>query len=83
MYSDRLSSAELLPKVFHMYRSDPRHQLPFEDFFLPFAGKLSGDNRWIKLDELILWKDLEDEYASQFCKGLEHRQKPSAWRWVH
>ena len=49
-----------------MYRREPRHQLSFEDFFLPFGGKLSGDNRWIKLAELIPWEDLEDDYASQF-----------------
>jgi hypothetical protein len=53
-----------------MYRCEPRHQLPFEHFFLPFGGKLSGDNRWIKLAALIPWDDLENDYASQFCKGF-------------
>jgi hypothetical protein len=56
--------------VFHVYRREPRHQLPFEDFFLPFGGKLSGDNRRIKLDALIPWDELEDDYASRFCKGF-------------
>ena len=42
-----------------MYRREHRHQLSFEDFFLPFGGKLSGDNRWIKLAELIPWDELE------------------------
>jgi hypothetical protein len=28
-----------------MYRRKPHHQLSFEDFFLPFGGKLCGDNR--------------------------------------
>jgi hypothetical protein len=32
-----------------MYRREHRHQLSFKDFFLPFGGQLSGDNRWIKL----------------------------------
>jgi len=59
-----------------MYRREPRHQLSFEDFFLPFGGKLSGDNRWIKLAELIPWDDLEDDYASQFCKGFGAPTKP-------
>ena len=53
-----------------MYRHEHRHQLSFEDFFLPFGGKLSGDNSWIKLAELIPWDELEDDYAAQFCKGL-------------
>ncbi len=59
-----------------MYRRELRHQLSFEDFFLPFCGKLSGDNRWIKLAELIPWDDLEDDYASQFCKGFGAPAKP-------
>lgn len=69
-------SAEKPPRVFHMYRREPRHQLSFADFFLPFGGKLAGDNRWIKLAELIPWEDLEDDYASQFCKGVGAPAKP-------
>ena len=48
-----------------MYRREHRHQLSFEDFFLPFGG-----NRWFKLAELIPWDELEDDYAAQFCKGF-------------
>jgi hypothetical protein len=59
-----------------MYRREHRHQLSFEDFFLPFGGKLTGDNRWIKLAELIPWDDLEDDYAAQFCKGFGAPAKP-------
>lgn len=33
-----------------MYWRENRYQLSFEDFFLPFGGKLSGDNRLIKLN---------------------------------
>ena len=53
-----------------MYRRENRHQLSLADFFLPFGGKLSGDNRWIKLAELIAWNELEDCCAAQFCKGI-------------
>ena len=59
-----------------MYRREHRHQLSFEDFFLPFGGKLSGDNRWIKLSELIPWNELEDDYAAQFCRGFGAPAKP-------
>ena len=43
-----------------MYRREHRVQLLFKEFFLPFGGQLSGDNRFIKLSELIrgLEKDL-------------------------
>ncbi len=53
-----------------MYRPGPRQQLSVEDFFLPFGGKLSGNNRWIKLRALIPWDELQDDYASQFCRGF-------------
>ena len=59
-----------------MYRREPRHQLLFEDFFLPFGGRLSGNNRWIKLHALIPWDELEDDYASQFCRGFGAPAKP-------
>jgi hypothetical protein len=59
-----------------MYRREHRHQLSFEDFFLPFGGKLCGDNRWIKLAELIPWDELEDDYAAHFCKGFGAPAKP-------
>jgi len=45
--------AQQPPRVFHMYRREHRDQLSFKDFFLPFGGQLSGDNRWIKLADLI------------------------------
>ena len=48
----------------------------FKDFFLPFGGELSGDDRWIKLAELIPWDELEDDYAGQFCKGFGAPAKP-------
>jgi len=59
-----------------MYRREHCYQLSFEDFFLPFGGKLSGDNRWIKLAELVPWDELEDDYAAQFCNGFGAPAKP-------
>jgi hypothetical protein len=38
MCSIRLDIAEKQSRVFHMYRREHRHQLSFEDFFLPFGG---------------------------------------------
>jgi len=37
---------------------------------------ISGDNRWIKLADLIPWDELEDDYAAQFCKGFGAPAKP-------
>jgi len=47
-----------------MYRHNVR-QLSFEDFCLPFSGHLRGDNRWVKLSELIPWEMVEELYTSQ------------------
>ena len=76
--------ADLNPKAawgVHIYLRGHLHQLSFEDFFLPFGGKLAGDDRWIKLAELIPWDELEDDYAAEFCRA--HQQNHFAWRWVH
>ena len=76
MLANGLICAHKPPQVFHMYRLEHRHQLSFEDFFLPFGGKLSGDNRWNKLADLIPWEKPEDDYAAQFRKSFGAPGKP-------
>jgi IS5 family transposase len=49
-----------------MYRQTSPGQLSFENFYLPFGGKLSGDNRWVKLAEMIPWEEFEASYAAHF-----------------
>ena len=44
-----------------MYRSE-LNQFEFEDFYLPFGGKLSGKNRWVKLAGFVPWKEVERCY---------------------
>ena len=61
-----------------MYRRSNSHQTIF-DFHLPFGGKLSADNRWVVLTELIPWDKTESEYAAIFedsdlgCPGKSAR----------
>ena len=52
-----------------MYRQSSPGQLSFENFYLPFGGQLSGDNRWVKLAELMPWEKCEQEYARQFSQS--------------
>jgi len=59
-----------------MYRRPSPGQLSFENFYLPFGGKLSGENRWVKLAELIPWESFESEYAEQFSQTLGAPAKP-------
>jgi hypothetical protein len=35
-----------------MYRKASDGQLEFEDFYLPFGGKLRSDNRWVILPKI-------------------------------
>jgi transposase, IS5 family len=45
-----------------MYKNQ-YNQLEFEDFALPFSGKLRSDNRWIKMAKFIPWEELEPHYT--------------------
>jgi hypothetical protein len=49
-----------------MYRKPHVNQLAFEDFVLPFGGKLRSDNRWVMLAKHIPWAEVETAYAQQF-----------------
>jgi hypothetical protein len=60
-----------------MYRREGKGQLSFEDFYLPFGGKLDGNNRWIKLSALVPWEEFEEKYADQFSdEGMGAPAKP-------
>ena len=48
-----------------MYRHNQR-QLEFEDFDLPFGGRLRSDNRWVKMAKFIPWDDFEKAYRKSF-----------------
>ena len=51
-----------------MYRQLAVNQLAFEDFILPFGGKLRSDNRWVILAKQIPWAAVETAYAQQFSQ---------------
>lgn len=59
-----------------MYREKDLSQLEFEDFYLPFGGKLRSDNRWVKLAKIIPWDELEGKYSSLFSKDQGAPAKP-------
>ena len=59
-----------------MYKTTNKAQEKAENFGLPFGGKLSQENRWIKLAKLIPWSDFESEYASQFSSTMGAPAKP-------
>jgi transposase, IS5 family len=65
-----------LQQVMSMYRIKNKEQLEFENFHLPFGGKLVSENRWVKLSNIIPWDELEDQYADLFSKDQGAPAKP-------
>jgi transposase, IS5 family len=47
------------------------------DFYLPFGGKLSSENRWVKLAEIIPWDELGSVYNSNFHPTMGAPATPS------
>jgi hypothetical protein len=47
-----------------------------EEFFLPFGGHLSADNRWVKLAKLMPWDMIEDLYAESFVGDTPDGRPP-------
>ena len=53
-----------------MYRKEESTPILPESFELPFEGKLSSDNRWVIMADLIPWKEFESEYSSGFSPEM-------------
>ena len=53
-----------------MYRKAISAPHPPENFELPFEGKLSQDNRWVIMANLIPWEEFEEEYAKNFSSDI-------------
>lgn len=47
------------------------------DFYLPFGGKLSANNRWVKLAEIIPWDELGTVYNNQLNSRMGAPSTPS------
>ncbi len=59
-----------------MYRKTSQSELTPENFELPFQGKLSSENRWVIMAELIPWSDKKSEYAENFSETIGAIAKP-------
>lgn len=47
----------------------------FETFYLPFGGRLDGNNRWVQLEKLIPWDGVEQKYKSHFKQKKGRKAK--------
>lgn len=61
-----------------MYRREYTGQLEFENFYLPFGGKLRSDNRWVILAKKIPWDIIEQRYAANFKGSTTGKPAKSA-----
>ena len=59
-----------------MYRKSNQASITPEEFELPVAVKLSPDNRWVIMAELIPWAEFEQEYAAKFSEKMGAPAKP-------
>ncbi len=51
-----------------MYIKESKDQFEFENFHLPFNGKLDKSNRWVTLSKLIPWDKIDDNYSKMFSE---------------
>jgi hypothetical protein len=59
-----------------MYRNQHHCQLSIESSHLPFGGTLDPANRWVLLEKLIPWQELEETYEPQFSANVGAPAKP-------
>ena len=58
----------IIGKMYKFVESD--RSSPPEKFEMPFEGKLSEENRWVMMAELIPWSEFEEEYAQNFAQEM-------------
>ena len=51
-----------------MYKTQCSGQQRIEEFRKPFAGKLCGNNRWVRLAQIMPWELIERRYAESFSE---------------
>ncbi len=59
-----------------MYRKSNQSSITSENFEVPVSFKLSSQNRWVIMAELIPWSDFEEEYAQNFSATMGAIAKP-------
>jgi len=59
-----------------VYRKAELAPSPSSEFELPFGGRLSADNRWVKMAQLIPWSEYAQNFPSE--KGAPAKSFPMA-----
>lgn len=56
-----------------MYRRHNNGQISIKEFHLPFGGTLDPENRWVQLEGLIPWDELEGTRSGIGTARSKHR----------
>lgn len=51
-----------------MYYRKDEDQVSIEEFFMPFGGKLSKSNRWVRLSGIMPWKQIDNIYVKSMSE---------------
>ena len=65
-YSLSPKNRALLQEGNPMYRGKDRQTLPLFPELFPFGGQLDAENRWLKIEPLIPWEEIESKYSKYF-----------------
>ncbi len=57
-----------------MYRKSNQSKPTPENFEFPELVKLSPNNRWVIMAELIPWLEFEQEYAEKFSQKMGYKK---------
>ena len=49
-----------------MYSEKDGREVPLFKELFPFGGQLEADNRWLRIADLVPWRELEREYKTYF-----------------
>ena len=66
-----------------MYKKVELVPIPPWDFELANGSKLSPENRWVKMAQVIPWSEFESEYAQNFPTEMGAQPNHGGWRWGH
>ena len=53
-------------EILLMYSGKDGRVVPLFEELFPFGGQLEEDNRWLRIADLIPWRELEREYNTHF-----------------
>ena len=73
---------DCVQKACIMVRYISEKQLTIEEFKTPFQQKLSADNRWVKLSQVVPWDEFASAYMSMMVVARADRESLLVLFWA-